>query len=145
MSLQHDADGFLVGTPSGTVNLGGVLANTLGGFLVVRGFANLNVLAGRSQADHGYQRELKSDHLEDIQHFYQRGEYLFFPEIVLSLELLADFDKKDRPSDDPIKLISQAIPSPKIMLLLHESCRFPQLGKSCRRLKTPRPFCRVNL
>jgi len=39
----------------------------------------------------------------------------------------------------------KAIPSPKIMLLLHESCRFPQLGKSSRRLKTPRPFCRVNL
>ena len=38
-----------------------------------------------------------------------------------------------------------SIPSPKIMLLLHESCRFPQLGKSSRRLKTPRPFCRVNL
>ena len=55
----------------------------------------------------GYQRELKNDHLEDIQHSYLRGEYLFFPEIVLSLELLADFEKKDRPSDDPIKLISQ--------------------------------------
>ncbi len=51
MSLQHDADGFLVGAPSGTVILRGVLADTLGGFLVVRGFANLNILAGRSQAD----------------------------------------------------------------------------------------------
>jgi len=80
MSLQHDADGFLVGTPSGTVNLGGVLANTLGGFLVVRGFANLNVLAGRSQAD-DYQRVLNPDHQKKIEQFYQRGEYLFFPKM----------------------------------------------------------------
>ena len=92
--------------PSGTVNLRGVLANTLGGFLVVRGFAYLNDLAGRSQAD-GYQRDLKDDHLKEIQQFYQRGEYLFFPEIVLSLELLADFNKDDKPSDNPLKLILQ--------------------------------------
>ncbi|MFZ4699971.1 MAG: AAA family ATPase, partial [Candidatus Methylumidiphilus sp.] len=30
--------------------------------------------------------------------------------------------------------VSLPIPSPKVTQLLHESCRFPQLGKSCRRL-----------
>ena len=98
---------LLVDTPSGTAILRGVLANTLGGFPVVRGFANLKILAGRSQADKGYQRELKPDHVEDIQQFYLRGEYLFFPEIVLSLELLADFNKNDKPSGDPVNLILQ--------------------------------------
>ena len=39
----------------------------------------------------------------------------------------------------------ESIPSPKFMLLLHESCRFPRLGKSSRRLKIPRHFCRANL
>ena len=37
MSLIHDADGFLVGVPMGPITLRGVLADTLGGFLVVRG------------------------------------------------------------------------------------------------------------
>jgi len=38
----------------------------------------------------------------------------------------------------------QSIPSPKIRLPLHEFFRFPRLGKSCRRLKTLRRFCRGN-
>ncbi|MEI6704322.1 MAG: hypothetical protein WCL71_12425, partial [Deltaproteobacteria bacterium] len=44
-----------------------------------------------------------------------------------------------------IKRFILSIPSPKFMLLLHEFCRFPRLGKSSRRLKTARHFCRANL
>ncbi len=90
MSFQHDADGFLVGQPIGPLTLRGVLADTLGGMLVVRGYAKLSTLAERSVADAGYQRELKPEHQAAIQAFYQRGEYLFFPEVVLALELQAD-------------------------------------------------------
>lgn len=84
----------------------GVFAESLGGFLVVRGFARLSDLAKHSFAD-TYQRDIKPDHQAAIQKFYERGEYLFFPEVVLSLELLADYEKSGAPVDEPWKLISQ--------------------------------------
>lgn len=82
------------------------MTDILGGFLVVRGFAKLSTLAARSQADTtGYQRDFVPGHLSEIQAFYERGENLFFPEVVLSLELQTDFDKEGAPADDPLRLI----------------------------------------
>lgn len=108
MTLKHDADGFLVGSPIENVTLRGVMTDILGGFLVVRGFAKLSILAARSAADTiGYQREFVPGHLSEIQAFYKRGENLFFPEVVLSLELRVDFDKDDGPTDDPLEMIHQ--------------------------------------
>lgn len=107
MSLKHDADDFLVGAPIGSITLRGVLADTLGGFLVVRGFAKFSELAARSLADSSYQRDLIPKHQSEIQSFYQRGEYLFFPEVVLSLELQADYEKPGAPDADPLQLVLQ--------------------------------------
>lgn len=107
MSLKHDADGFLVGASAGPITLRGVLADTLGGFMVVRGYAKFSELAARSFADSGYQRDLIPKHQAEIQSFYQRGEYLFFPEVVLSLELLADYEKHGAPDADPLQLVLQ--------------------------------------
>lgn len=84
--------------------LQGVMTETLGGFRVVRGFARLSELASCSFAD-DYQRNLKPKHQLDIQAFYQRGEYLFYPEVVLALELQADYEKKGAPSADPMQLL----------------------------------------
>jgi len=104
MSIKHDADGFLVGYPIGAVTLRGVLADTLGGFQVVRGYAKFSTLAGRSIAD-DYQRDLKPSHQRDIQQFYERGEHLFFPELVLSLELQVDYEKKGAPANEPLHML----------------------------------------
>lgn len=89
-----------------SLTLRGVYADTLGGFAVVRGFAKLSDLAASSYAD-SYQRDLKPKHQQEIQAFYQRGEYLFFPEVVLSLELQADYEKRGAPSTDPLQLLMQ--------------------------------------
>lgn len=86
----------------------GIFTESLGGFLVVRGFARLSELAKHSFAD-TYQRDIKPDHQAAIQKFYERGEYLFFPEVVLSLELLADYEKPGAPVDEPWKLLSQGL------------------------------------
>ncbi|MDO9168733.1 MAG: hypothetical protein Q7U18_06515 [Methylobacter sp.] len=107
MSLKHDADGFLVGAPIGPITLRGVLADTLGGFKVVRGYAKFSELAARSYADSDYQRDLIPKHQAEIQSFYQRSEYLFFPEVVLSLELQADYEKPGAPDADPLQLVLQ--------------------------------------
>lgn len=87
----------------------GVMTETLGGFRVLRGFAKLSDLAACSFAD-DYQRDLKPKHQQDIQAYYQRGEYLFFPEVVLALELLVDYEKKGAPSADPIQLLMRGQP-----------------------------------
>lgn len=107
MNLKHDADGFLVGSPIGPVTLRGVLADTLGGFLVIRGYAKFSELAAISFADPDYQRDLKPHHQAEIQAFYQRGEYLFFPEVVLSLEMLVDYAKPGAPDSDPLHSVLQ--------------------------------------
>lgn len=84
--------------------LQGVMTETLGGFRVVRGFARLSELAAYSFAD-DYQRDLKPKHQQEIQAYYQRGEYLFFPEVVLALELQADYEKAGAPKADPMQLL----------------------------------------
>lgn len=89
-----------------SLSLQGVMTETLGGFRVVRGFARLSELAASSLAD-DYQRDLKPKHQQDIQDYYQRGEYLFFPEVVLALELQADYDAKGAPKADPMQLLMQ--------------------------------------
>lgn len=89
--------------------LHGVMTETLGGFRVLRGFAKLSDLAACSFAD-DYQRDLRPKHKQDIQAYYQRGEYLFFPEVVLALELQVDYEKKGAPSADPMQLLMQGQP-----------------------------------
>jgi hypothetical protein len=69
--------------------------NVLDTFTVIRGFADLHDLAtvstaipyqtGSSGQVSGYQRDLDSAHIEDIERFLMVSPYRFFPEIVLSL------------------------------------------------------------
>lgn len=86
--------------------LRGLFTESLGGFTVVRGFARLSQLAKVSFAD-VYQRGIKQEHQAAIQAFYERGEYLFFPEVVLSLELLVNYENPRAPANDPLQLLSQ--------------------------------------
>lgn len=65
----------------------GAFARSIGGFLTVRGYARLADIARCSTSDGAYQRELKQEHVENIKQFFRRGEYLFFPEVILSLEI----------------------------------------------------------
>lgn len=89
-----------------SLSLQGVMTETLGGFRVVRGFAHLSDLSACSFAD-DYQRDLKPQHQKDIQEYYQRGEYLFFPEVVLALDMLVDYEKSGAPEVDPLRLLMQ--------------------------------------
>lgn len=88
----------------------GAFAPSIGGFLTVRGYARLIDIAKCSFADPAYQRDLKTDHVEEIRKFFDDGEYLFFPEIILSVQLDVDYDKAGAPSGDPFQLIRDGIP-----------------------------------
>lgn len=65
--------------------LRGVLEASFGNFLCLRGFAKLGELADISTADESYQREVDTNHRDDITAFYESGQYLFFPELILGV------------------------------------------------------------
>jgi len=77
--------------------LKGTLSNTFGGFLTIRGTASFTDIVALS-APKEYQRETLPDHLLEIEKFYDRGEAVFFPEVILSLELQYDFNDENAPT-----------------------------------------------
>ena len=69
--------------------LRGVIEASFGNFLCLRGFAKLGELADVSIADESYQREVDTVHRDDITAFYESGQYLFFPELILGVSFSA--------------------------------------------------------
>lgn len=72
-------------------SLKGTLSNTFGGFLTIRGTAPFSDVVAISEPK-DYQRETIPEHLNELEKFYERGEAVFFPEVILSLELQFDFN-----------------------------------------------------
>ncbi len=85
----------------------GAFAASIGGFLTVRGYAPLSDIAKCSFADDNYQRDLKPGHVDEIKKFFDDGEYLFFPEIILSVQLDVDYDSDGAPAADPFQMIRE--------------------------------------
>ena len=65
----------------------GILEYSLGGQLCVRGFAPLGELARLSQPDESYQRTYIQEREQELQNYLKNEEYLFFSEIILSLDV----------------------------------------------------------
>lgn len=89
------------------VSFEGKYGLSLGGFQCIRGYATLRDIARVSAADPAYQRELTPEHVEEIKRYFEAGEYLFFPEIILSTTLDVDYEKAGAPQDDPLQLVMQ--------------------------------------
>lgn len=71
------------------IKLSGILEYSMGGFLCLRGFANYKLLSKVSEVkkESDVQRELIEEHKGEMADFLNKGEYRFFPEIVLSVSL----------------------------------------------------------
>ena len=67
--------------------LSGILKFSMGGFLCLRGFAKFKELSRISEPNPDVQRDLMEDHQKEMVDFLNRGEYRFFPEVVLSVSL----------------------------------------------------------
>lgn len=67
--------------------LRGLLENVLGNYPCIRGYATLGDLAKISQTDVAFQRDINSEHKEDITNFYEKGKNVFFSEIILALNI----------------------------------------------------------
>lgn len=71
--------------------LRGLMDQSLGGFVCIRGYAPLGELARVSHADLDYQRDLIKTHRETVIRFLRNRRNLFFPEVILSCLLNYDF------------------------------------------------------
>ena len=69
------------------VKLSGILEYSMGGFLCLRGFASYKMLSYISQSNPAVQRDLIEEHKGEMADFLNKGEYRFFPEVILALNL----------------------------------------------------------
>lgn len=70
--------------------LSGILKFSMGGFLCLRGFAKFKELSRISEPNPDVQRDLMKDHQWEMVDFLNKGEYRFFPEVVLSVSLATE-------------------------------------------------------
>lgn len=82
--------------------LSGIIHSSLGGFTVIRGVAPLGELARCSRFDSAYQRNLIETHRSEIEQFLADRQFLFFPEVVLSVSLNFDYTKARGTSVQPL-------------------------------------------
>lgn len=78
------------------IKLSGILQYSMGGFLCLRGFASFKMLSAISEPNPEIQRKLIEAHKGEMADFLNAGEYRFFPELILSLNLTdgkSDFDE----------------------------------------------------
>jgi nucleoside 2-deoxyribosyltransferase len=92
--------------------LRGLLERSLGGFICIRGYAKLSDLAKLSQSN-SYQREIDQKHLEELEAYLDKREYVFFPEVTLSYTLNS---KQDNISISPSnELLNLSSPKGKVL------------------------------
>ena len=78
-----------------TKRLKGVLDFSLGNFLCLRGFAPMGLLYDLSEPDPSIQRNLLSEHRDEMVAFLSEGEFLFFPEVILGTTLCRDAETNE--------------------------------------------------
>lgn len=69
------------------IKLSGILEYSMGNFLCLRGFASYKMLSAISQPNPNVQRDLIEKHKGEMAEYLNHGEYRFFPEVILSLNL----------------------------------------------------------
>lgn len=67
--------------------LRGILEQSLGNQLCIRGFAPLQELARLSKADETYQRDFIKEREQDLKEYLETEEYIFFSEVVLGCKI----------------------------------------------------------
>lgn len=72
------------------MKLKGVIDKAFNNFISLRGYASMGDLNKISVADDSYQRDLISEHKQEMVDFLNIGEYLFFPEVILGAILEPD-------------------------------------------------------
>jgi hypothetical protein len=72
------------------MKLSGMLSKVMDNYLCLRGIASIKALAEVSEVNPDIQRDLLEEHKDEMKNFLERGEYVFFPEVVLSMNVGLD-------------------------------------------------------
>lgn len=64
-----------------------MLSKIMDNYLCLRGVASIKSLAKISEINPDIQRDLLEDHKDEMKDFLERGEYAYFPEVVLSMNV----------------------------------------------------------
>lgn len=76
------------------MKLSGILSKVMDNYLCLRGVAGIKGLAAISEVNPDIQRDLLKKHKVEMKDFLEKGEYAFFPEVVLSMNVgLSDEDE----------------------------------------------------
>jgi hypothetical protein len=65
----------------------GMLSKVMDNYLCLRGIAGIKELADISEVNPDIQRDLVEEHKDEMKDFLEKGEYAFFPEVVLSINV----------------------------------------------------------
>lgn len=77
------------------IKLSGILDYSMGGFLCLRGYASYKILSKISDPNPSIQRNLIEEHKGEMEDFLNKGDYLFFPEVILSMELSEHLENEE--------------------------------------------------
>lgn len=69
------------------MKINGMLSKIMDNYLCLRGVASIKSLAKISEINPDIQRDLLEDHKDEMKDFLERGEYAYFPEVVLSMNV----------------------------------------------------------
>ena len=72
-----------------------IFETVLGGFACIRGYAKLGDLANNSTNSEDIQRDLISEHRDEMIRFLTKGQFRFFPEVILSLDCNSSDEYRD--------------------------------------------------
>jgi hypothetical protein len=72
------------------MKLSGMLSKVMDNYLCLRGVASIKALAEISEVNPDIQRSLLEEHKDEMKDFLEKGEYAFFPEVVLSMNVGLD-------------------------------------------------------
>jgi hypothetical protein len=92
------------------MKLKGILDFSLGNFLCLRGFAPMGVLQSISKPDENIQRVPKDERLREIGEYLKKGDFLFFPEVILCVAL-NDTDKEMQEVNELWEAVKQGRPA----------------------------------
>ena len=77
------------------MKLNGMLSKIMDNYLCLRGVASIKALAKISEINPDIQRSLLEEHKDEMKDFLEKGEYAYFPEVVLSMNIGLSNDVQD--------------------------------------------------
>ncbi len=85
--------------------LSGILGNTFGHRVTIRGYAKYEDIVNCSYSDNSYQRKSEEEHVEEIKKFIKNSSNVFSPEVILGYTLSGKFLSNNLTLSGPLEAV----------------------------------------